>query len=72
MAISDDAQLDLEQRKISIEEKRLAAELTRAQIAKNPDWDKDVEYSHQAHEAGSMFATILEYVREQKEGFDDE
>ena len=68
----NDAQLDIERMKISIEEKRLAAELARAQIQKNPDWEKDVEYSHQAHEAGRMFATILEYIREQRPGFGDE
>jgi hypothetical protein len=62
---------ELERRRLELEEKRLAAELTQTVIQKNPDWDKDVEYEHEGHEAGKMFAIILSYIREQR-GIDTE
>ncbi len=50
---------------VSLEEKRLAVELTSITLSKNPDWDPRADWVDQADYAGKLFARILRYVREE-------
>jgi hypothetical protein len=57
--------LELERLKIRAEEMRIAAELTRVELQKNPDWEIDVDAKYQADFVGEMFLRVLAHVREE-------